>query len=299
MARDGDLVAGIDIGGTKTHILVGQGRTIIKDQIVPSADWRSWDRQKDMIALSGLIREIAGRDLAAIAIGAHGCDADWQCKQWEADLGERLAGHITVVNDSELLLPAAGYFSGIGVVSGTGSIAVARKTDGEMLVAGGWGWILGDEGSAAAIVREAARAVRGSIDRGETGDPLVQALMAALVTTDPTKIGRLLNDTRSAVVWGSYAGAVFDAAHEQSPLALRVIEDGGRALAKLVGILAARGADRSNVVIGGGVIVEQPRLLAAFETAMAGVSPYSKITLLREPPVIGALALAHHSLAGS
>ena len=65
-----------------------------------------------------------------------------------------------VVNDAELMVPAAGYFGGIGVVSGTGSIAVARTAEGHMLAAGGWGWILGDEGSAPALVREAAKAIR-------------------------------------------------------------------------------------------------------------------------------------------
>lgn len=296
MATDDDLIAGIDIGGTKTHILVCRGGQTIAERIVPSVEWRSWDRHKDMIALSALIIGVAGPGLAATAIGAHGCDADWQCKQWEADLGQHLSGLVTVVNDSELLLPAVGYFSGIGVVSGTGSIAVARKDDGEMLVAGGWGWILGDEGSAAAIVREAARAVRGALDRGETGDPLMGALMTVLNTTDPTKIGRLLNDNRSATLWGSYAGAVFGAAEHLSPLALKVIEDGGLSLAKLVAILTSRGADPSNVVIGGGVAVEQPSLLKAFESAMATISPSSRITLLREPPVVGAVAVARHSL---
>jgi glucosamine kinase len=299
MAVNGDLIAGIDIGGTKTHILVGRGNDIVGGKVVPSSDWRSWDREKDAAALSSLISDVAGSNLAAIAIGAHGCDADWQCKQLEADLGKYLAGRITVVNDSELLLPAAGYFSGIGVVSGTGSIAVARKADGTMLVAGGWGWILGDEGSAAAIVREGARAIRGSLDRGETGDPLVETLMKALETSDPTKIGRMLNDIRSAAAWGRYAGSVFEAAEQQSPLALQVIREGGEALAGLVGTLVARGADASNIVIGGGVIVEQPILLQAFESAIATISPASKVTLLREAPVIGALALARHGLETS
>jgi glucosamine kinase len=296
MAADDDLVVGIDIGGTKTHLLAARSGKIIADEIVPSIDWRTWNRNSDPQTLADLIHKVAGGDPAAIAIGAHGCDTDWQCKQWEADLGALLPGRIKVVNDSELMLPAAGYFSGIGVVSGTGSIAVARRPDGEMLVAGGWGWILGDEGSAAGIVREAARAVRGSIDLGETGDPLVAALMSRLDTDDPTKIGRLLNDTRSAAIWGNYAGAVFDAAKAGSLLASHVIEEGGRSLAKLVALLITRGADGQNVVIGGGVAVEQPMLLQAFRQSMLEIAPLSVITLLRKPPVTGALALAEHIL---
>lgn len=291
------LIAGVDIGGTKTHLLVSNAGTILADEVVASSDWRTWDGQKDATALAALIRSVADGEPAATAIGAHGCDTDWHCRQMEALLGAELDGQIKVVNDSELLVPAAGFRSGIGVVSGTGSIAVARTEAGEMLVAGGWGWILGDEGSAAALVREAARAIRASIDLGDSSDPLIEGLMAKLETNDATKIGRLLNEVRGAAVWGSYAGAVFDAAARDSQLAIKVINQGAAALAGLVGVLIGRGADAGHVVIGGGVVVEQPTLFDAFRSAMAQVSPRSDVTLLRAPPVNGALTLADRLLA--
>ncbi len=287
-----DLIVGIDIGGTKTHLLVSRSGTIVADHIVASSDWRTWDPQKDAAALARIVRSVASGEPAAVAVGAHGCDTSWHCTQMEADLGAELKGRIKVVNDSELLVPAAGFVRGVGVVSGTGSIAVARTDAGEMLVAAGWGWILGDEGSAAALVREAARAIRGSIDRGESGDPLVAALMLRLDTKDPTKIGRLLNEVRSAAIWGGYAGAVFDAAAQNSALATRVINDGARALADLVGILIRRGADSSHVVIGGGVVTKQASLFEAFRHFMSQVSPTSEVTLLQATPVSGALMLA-------
>lgn len=290
--KQADLVAGIDIGGTKTHVLIKDANRIVADEVVASSDWRTWDRHKDAASLAALIRDVAKGEICATAIGAHGCDTDQHCKQMEADLGSILDGKIKVVNDSELLVPAAGFVSGIGVVSGTGSIAVARTANDDMLVAGGWGWILGDEGSAAALVREAARAIRGSIDLGHADDPLIGTLMAKLQTSDATKIGRLLNDTRSAAIWGGYADAVFDAAAQGSPLATRVIAEGAEALARLVRILIDRGADPTHVVIGGGVVVEQPRLFDAFVAAMRMVSPSSEVTLVRAPPVFGALAIA-------
>jgi N-acetylglucosamine kinase-like BadF-type ATPase len=291
------LIAGIDIGGTKTHLLVRRAGKTVADRIVASSDWRTWDREKDAAALAELVKAVAEGEPVAAAFGAHGCDTDWHCKQMEQDLAAHLAGRIKVVNDSELLVPAAGFVTGIGVVSGTGSIAVARSQAGEMLVAGGWGWILGDEGSAAALVREAARAVRGSIDLGQSGDPLTESLMSRLETKDPTKIGRMLNEVRSAAIWGSYAGAVFDAAAKDSMLAMRVINEGATALARLVGILVARGADARHVVIGGGVVVEQAMLFDAFRAAMSDISPASEVTLLRAPPVNGALALAERLIA--
>jgi N-acetylglucosamine kinase-like BadF-type ATPase len=166
-----------------------------------------------------------------------------------------------------------------------------------MLAAGGWGWILGDEGSAAALVREAAKAIRGALDRGQDGDPLIGALMRELETDDQTKLGILLNETRGAAVWGRYANAVFDAAVSGSPMAIRVIREGGAGLAALVQILIERGANASLVVAGGGVISEQPMLMKAFVEAMTLVSPSSRVVLLREPPAIGAIALAERLLA--
>ena len=57
------------------------------------------------------------------------------------------------------------------MVSGTGSIGVARDADRNLVIAGGWGWILGDEGGASGIVREAVRAVLAAIDPGEARRP--------------------------------------------------------------------------------------------------------------------------------
>ena len=59
---------------------------------------------------------------------------------------------VRVVNDAELLPAALGLSHEIGLVAGTGSIAVNRTRGGRMLAAGGWGWI-GDEGGAG-LLRE-------------------------------------------------------------------------------------------------------------------------------------------------
>ena len=247
---DESIIAGVDIGGTKTHIRAVQGGRTVADRVVATESWRVGDDAADAAALGELVREVGGGGhLAALAVGAHGCDSATQCLAFQSRL-QAATGcpAVQVVNDSELLAPAAGFLDGIGVVAGTGSIAVARTPDGRMLTAGGWGWILGDEGSAPGLVREAARAVRGALDLERSDDPLVESLMRAIGTDDPTRLGRLLDATRGAAVWGRHASAVFDAAVAGSPLARRVIREGGEALAELVGILIARGAGAGRVV---------------------------------------------------
>jgi N-acetylglucosamine kinase-like BadF-type ATPase len=122
-------------------------------------------------------------------------------------------------------------------------------------------------------------------------------LMRELATNDQTKLGILLNQTRGAAAWGRYANAVFDAAMAGSPLAVRVIREGAQGLAAHVQLLIERGVNASLVVAGGGVIAEQPMLFEAFVDAVAAVSPTSRVVLLRDPPVIGAVALAARLLA--
>ena len=293
MFVDQDLLAGVDIGGTKTRIMGRRGDTVFFDKTLVTDEWRVRQTEADATKLAGIVMDLCGGSApAAMAVGAHGCDTDEQCRRFQALLSAALKTSVQVVNDAELMVPAAGYDDGIGVVAGTGSIAVARTAEGKMLAAGGWGWILGDEGSAAALVREAAKAIRHALDRGQEDDPLIAMLMREIGTDDQTKLGILLNETRGAAAWGRYANAVFDAANAGSPLASRVIKEGGEGLAALVQLLIERGANASLVVAGGGVIAEQPMLMTAFVEAMASVSPASRVVLLREPPVIGAVALA-------
>ena len=293
------IIAGVDIGGTKTRIVACLGEQTIADEVLVTESWRIRQMETDATTLAGIVAGLCGGAApAALAVGAHGCDTDEQCQRFQALLAARTGGLVQVVNDAELMVPAAGHVDGIGVVAGTGSIAVARTADGKMLAAGGWGWILGDEGSAAALVREAAKAIRRALDRGQDGDPLIGMLMREIGTDDQTKLGILLNETRGAAAWGRYANAVFDAANAGSPLASRVIKEGGDGLAALVQLLIERGANASLVVAGGGVIAEQPMLMEAFVEAMASVSPGSRVVLLREPPVIGAVALAARLVAG-
>ena len=294
------LLVGVDIGGTKTRIMASRGSLTVVDETIITDGWRVRQMEADAVKLAGIVIDLCGGSAPdAMAVGAHGCDTDEQCRRFQALLSQQTSGKVQVVNDAELMVPAAGFVDGVGVVAGTGSIAVARTAEGKMLAAGGWGWILGDEGSAAALVREAAKAIRGVLDRGQDGDPLIGALMRELDTDDQTKLGILLNETRGAAVWGRYANAVFDAAVAGSPLATRVIREGGAGLAALVEVLIERGANAALVVAGGGVIAEQPMLMEAFVEAMASISPSSQVVLLREPPVIGAVAIARRLVAAS
>ncbi|MDN4597127.1 N-acetylglucosamine kinase [Leifsonia virtsii] len=299
--------AGIDIGGTKTHIVVVSGdaadASARSELVVPSAGWRTGlgDPEADARGLSRLLVDAFGPGIrgAAVAIGAHGCENTEQCHDLERALRRHLDGPVLVVNDSELIPPAMGAAHAIGVVVGTGSIATARDAGGALVTAGGWGWMLGDEGSAAGLVREATRAVLNGRDRGEPLDALGTRLLAAFAADDTDELALAVTEAGSAEALGGRAPEVFAAADDGSALAAAVIHDAGAHLARLVDRLIRRGIHAESVVAGGSVIERQPRLQEAFRSSLAHLRPGLPLSILDRPPVDGAVALARGLAVGA
>ena len=287
-------IVGVDIGGTKTHLRL-RDRSGQRDLILSTSDWRHREWRKDARSLLELMARLTdGKPLAALGVGAHGCDDKGECQAFEDALSAASHLPVRVVNDAELMPAAFGLERQIGVVAGTGSIAVCRTVEGEMLVAGGWGWIIGDEGSAASLVRDAARAVALHLDRGGSeSEPLVRRLFASLEIPSAARIGSRLGSLGGAKDVGGHASLVFDAANEGSALADTVIREGGRALADLIARLRLRGARATSVVAGGSVIASQPRLWDAFRTGVEAICGAELSSFLHKgPPVEGAIVLA-------
>ncbi|WP_395676513.1 BadF/BadG/BcrA/BcrD ATPase family protein [Inquilinus sp.] len=293
-----DLLAALDIGGTKTHLVIeaaGGGRLV--DVVEPSEDWEAEPAAEAAAWIAARIarhRPADGR-VVALALGAQGVNRAATAAALQAALaGQGLPA--TVVNDAALIVPAAGLTEGIGIIAGTGAIGVGADAGGAFLTAGGWGSIIGDEGSAAGLVREAARAALRGHDQGRPDDGLLGGLLAAFAVADAERLARRVNDDPTVENWAPHASAVFAAADAGSALARAVIADGARHLVDLVVQLRGRGAAGSAVVVAGSVIVNQPRLLDAVRAGLADRLPGLALHVLRAPPVEGAVLLARRRL---
>jgi N-acetylglucosamine kinase-like BadF-type ATPase len=202
-----------------------------------------------------------------------------------------------IVGDAELLVPAAGLDKGVGLVAGTGSVAVGRLSDGSPVQVGGWGAVLGDEGGSAGLVREAARAVWAAHDRDEEPDALAAGLVASFGVAEVPALGAALEAaTDVSAEWGRHAPVVFEAAEAGSSLARAVIAEGGGSLAALVVWLAERQVAVDDVVVAGSTVLAQPALYEAFTSSLAEALPGARPQPLRVPPVEGAVALARSLL---
>lgn len=292
-----DLVVGVDAGGTKVAIRAESvGGALVREVEVDQAGWEAEPASDAAAWLTATLDRMLPDDtrVVALGLGAQGCDNP----EVAADLTRALAEHglaATVVNDAALVVPAAGLETGIGVIAGTGAIAVGRDVEGRPLAAGGWGWVLGDDGGATGIVREATRAVLRAADRGEPDDGLAAALLDAFGVPTTERLARAVNDEPTPENWGPRAPAVFSAAERGSARALAVIEHAAAHLAELVAELTARGATGDTVVAAGSVIVRQPLLRERFRALTRDLPGVADVHVLGVAPVIGAVRLAREA----
>lgn len=289
------MLVGIDVGGTKTHVLVADDRTTVLDEVVPTAAWRRGALLSDqgnvprLLALFSALPDPGG---ASVVVGAHGLDSDRQVSEFAAALRHHHPGPSRAVNDVELLVPAAGFAAGVAMVVGTGSKVVGHDAAGQVVAAGGFGFLLSDWGSAPALSFAAAKAVLAAHDAGAEPDELARALMTAVGASDLLGVAEAFSYDVDIHAWGARAPLLFDAASAGSALADAVIDEAADLLALGVAHVLRRGAVGSEVVCAGGVITAQPRMFAAVGAALARRTPGVRAHLLDVPPARGALALA-------
>ncbi len=289
------MFVGIDIGGTKTHVLVEEDNHVILDRVLPTSAWQCGgllDDDENVTRLLATIADVAGAASAPLVIGAHGLDSEWQTLEFQLSLTSRHLGPVRAVNDVELLGPAGGFDDAIAVIVGTGSKVVAHTSEGASLSAGGYGFLLSDPGSAAMLARQAVRAVLNARDAGLQPDALAHGLMNHFGVDDEIALSYAFTANARLTSWGALAPIVFAAADDGSTLAAKVVDDAAKELAFGVGQVCERGAVGADVVCAGGVISNQPRFYRALARQIDDLGLGLTAHLLTVAPVTGALALA-------
>jgi N-acetylglucosamine kinase-like BadF-type ATPase len=244
------------------------------------------------------------RPVGAAALGLAGVDRAEGLdviRGW-ADLVQ-LAGRLTVANDATLLF-AAGTPDGWGlaIVAGTGSIALAVDRDGRDARAGGWGYLLGDEGSAWRVGQRALQTACRAADGIGPPTALLAAFLNELGTSDAREfIPAVYRGKWDKAAIARLAPVAWAAAEGGDATAAAIFAEEARELAKTAaGAVAAGGLPRDGVPVAltGGMVVENAAFRARFlaELSALGVTP-GPVGLV-DDPVVGAVVLARKLLAG-
>ena len=284
---------GLDIGGTLSRARVCVDGDVVAEAEAASASLTAAGADGAQAALTNLLAQLPldpDRPFDAACAGSAGSDVPGA----REFLHDRLApltksGTVVIVNDAMLVLPAAGLDEGVAVICGTGSIAVGRWRDREART-GGFGYLLGDEGSGYWITRAAVRALLDRRDRGVPLGVLGDRLLAAAGADNIDALQRLFYDQPYPRRWARHAPVVLDSG---DPAAALIAADAAQAVAALAATTVQRLGvpDGPPVVLAGG-LMGHPVLRVAAERAVGAALPGSDVRTLTEPPVAGAVRLA-------
>jgi N-acetylglucosamine kinase-like BadF-type ATPase len=229
-------------------------------------------------------------------------DREW-LQAWAAE--SAWARRLVLVNDGDLVVAAGtpeGW--GVGVIAGTGSIAVGRDREGRKSRAGGWGFIISDEGSAFAVaVAALKRVVRRADGReavGPQGDILGRRIYDALgISGTDALIASVYGDGLDRAKLASLAPVIVAATEEEPELAAEILDPAARDLAEMVAAVARNLGWHSGhlpLAKAGGFLLGCARIAATLCEELQRMGYRVEPTLVPEP-VRGALVLAGRELA--
>jgi N-acetylglucosamine kinase-like BadF-type ATPase len=285
-------VIGLDIGGTKTRGVRFEDGVVVADESVGSSNVQNVTRAEAALHLAELFGRIGGGTVAQVYAGAGGIDTDADAEALAALIAPHVPGaRITVVHDSRLLLAAGGASTGVAVIGGTGSAAWGRNGLGEEARAGGWGYLLGDEGSGYWLGREAVRHSLRRMNQGLEPDELTTALLASCGVDDPNKLIALFHSPETGRrYWADKARLVVDAAAAGHTASQDLVDQAGRDLAGLAEQTVRQLGIDGPVILGSGLGMNVPRLQESFRSALADAG-ITDVRILEQDPVFGVLQL--------
>ena len=295
-------VLGIDAGGTKSICLLADERgEIVSMARGPGANLHAAGELGVEKVLHELMETAIGdRDVTptAVCVGIAGVDREDEAQTVRAimrRIGHK--SHVLVVNDALIALVAgAGDAPGIVVIAGTGSIAYGRNAAGEAARAGGWGHLIGDEGSGYWIGREALAAVmRAGDGRGPTTH-LTAQILAHFSVADVSRLPRIVYDREQPRMAVAALGPLVQrVADEGDAVAARVLERAAEELVLAAGSVAARLEMRGDpfaFYLAGGAFQVVPSLARELSRRLVEVAPRSRVEMLDAEPAVGAVRLA-------
>ena len=295
------LLAGIDGGGSKTLALIAnhQGIVIGRGSAGPS--------NPNLVGIKGSVQNIKSALMEAmglsklkrISIAVLGVAGSETQKKLVEELTRSLdfVDRVEVMNDSFICL-AAGTLGkpGVVVVAGTGSITLALDDEGKVARAGGWGYLLEDEGSGFQLGREAVLETLRFLEGRAAYSKLVDAVLEKL---EAKEVSDLLSSIyvceNPVLILASLAPLVVKLAEGGDSAAMRIVKKATEGLASCVASVISRSSFSSRpipVVLSGGVFSGSSIFLKTFKLKLSKLVPDADVRLLKLEPVVGALILA-------
>lgn len=309
------IFVAIDAGGTKTQCLIADETRVLARAQAGTVKLMRVSEQEATARLQAMLveaAEAAGVSLGQVTrtcFGLAGVSGPavqaWARRTVSAVVG----GELILCGDEEIALDAvfAGG-EGILVIAGTGTNAIGRAVDGKLFGAGGWGPVLGDEGSGYWIGLEAIRAALRAQDRigiGGASTCLLREIEEHWGLKSVAELVALANQRMFAegMAPPDFAGlapVVARCAADGDVLAAGILERAGEELAELVSVVfhkmhavVVRDGE-IGVAFTGSVLGQIAAVREAMVARLAVAVPAARVREGAVDPLEGALWRARH-----
>lgn len=296
---------GVDGGGSNLRVI------ITDDALHPLAHWQTAQRVNPNVvgydtarhALQEGIRHalsIANVPIAGVGLGVAGARGEAGKAWMRQTVAEVLPDvHIAPASDNEIALVGAnGAREGILILAGTGSIVFGANANGDTCEVGGWGYLMGDEGSGYWLGLQALRAFARHADGiAGTSGVLYDGVMRALQLYEPLDLLAWLyaDPTPKTSEIAKLASVVLLAYEAQDPIAQTIIAEGAQELATLAQTVIRRlNMQEAKIAFAGGLLEHDTALSRELCTRLG----LPALPQALHTPLIGAALLARLTHTG-
>lgn len=297
-------VIGIDGGGTKTlgYIANIWGRIIASSTSGPS-NYQSVGIVRTKQSLTNVINNLCKRtdisidDIELLSLGMAGVDRQ-EDKTNVINIIRSIGVKSEIILNNDGITELAGAIGknlGIITISGTGSISYGIDSNGKSVRVGGWGNILGDEGSGYDIGRNALKAILRNYDKRDKETLLTEKVLGYLkLKTVDEMIGYVYKKETTKEHIAQIAPVVINAAYEKDPISINILDNATNNLVELTQtvINQLEFKDKINLTYGGGILKKSEYVQNKFMKKMVTNNNKIEISKPLFDGAIGAVLIA-------
>lgn len=276
-----NYLIGVDAGGTstKTAAYDEQGRLLY--ECSDSFGNPLIDEKKAFFhirrSIERVMMDLKGYTCQAIILGVAGIDTGNYADKLREELKALPTKNLTIMNDAWLAHTALlegedGYLT----IAGTGSICIG-KWSGKTARVGGWGHLLGDEGSGYAIVLNSIKRVLKHTDEEIPYSPIQQKLLDSGPFSSVFELVKFVYSSDKGEV-AKCAEMILESANQGDKEAQEELTKAGVQLADQT-LLCTRKLQMSeevSIAVSGSILMKNDWVYQAFEQRIKEVFPQSK-----------------------
>lgn len=293
------FIAGIDGGGTKTKVIIASPEgEFLQTQVFGPFNLNSIGAKQFSLLLDEICTWLNQQgECLALCIGSAGVSNQEMNHLVVEGMQRGGISNWKLVGDQVIALTGALEGKpGIALIAGTGSICFGKNASGQFARSGGWGHLIGDEGSGYALGRDALSAVARAWD-GWGEKTLLSELLASELGLDDQKkiISYTYGGDKSRIAALSHL--VEKAAAKADHVALGIICANAVQMTRLVGAVAQKlNLESPEVAMLGGLLENETMLRAQFQAEMAKQFPQMRCIAPYRDAAAGAVMLAKEIL---